>query len=423
MKTQLIKMLKTVGEYNENEQYEIDTETAEKWLSDNICEKVETLDDRFETLSKSISDAVDSKVEKAMEKINKALNVEIEAPAVHVDKSEQRSFTSFMKATLHNDTNTIRNDFGEKALSGTDGGSGGFLIPEQYSDQILEIANESSFCLSRVNSVNMTGDTYSQPVIKQSGTTNSSNGGSNFYQGIYFEWTEDDQTKPGSKDFSLDKIKLEAKESSGHTVLDNYLYDDAPANVEEKLKQTVGKAYAHLIDSVIIGGNGIGKPHGFIPSSASKGVTRATDDNNADIWTDVTSMMGACHDPNEDAIWIINKSVQASMLRMGDEGNNTIWAANAATTGPTSLYGRPVFYTEKNPASGSKGDICLASLSNYLFGMRGGLKIAKSEHVYFLKNQSAIRFTARMDGRPMLDSPITLSDQVTTVSPFVVRNA
>jgi HK97 family phage major capsid protein len=86
------------------------------------------------------------------------------------------------------------------------------------------------------------------------------------------------------------------------------------------------------------------------------------------------------------------------------------------------MLGLPVNITEKLPALGTKGDLMLIDPSLYVIGDRMMLEIAASEHVNFLKNQMTWRFVQRVDGRPWLESAITLQDAATQVSPFVALN-
>src|SRR5262249_38160018 len=102
-----------------------------------------------------------------------------------------------------------------------------------------------------------------------------------------------------------------------------------------------------------------------------------------------------------------------------------IWASidqGAAQDFPGTILGRPVYFTEKVPKLGTKGDLGLYDLSKYLLGKRMELEISVSPHVRFLNNQMAWRVVWRGDGQPWLNNAITLADGSHTVSPFVILN-
>ena len=75
------------------------------------------------------------------------------------------------------------------------------------------------------------------------------------------------------------------------------------------------------------------------------------------------------------------------------------------------------------PALGTRGDVILVDPSLYVIGDRMMLEVTPSEHVNFLKNQMTWRVVERLDGQPWMDKYITLQDNSTTVSPFVVLHA
>jgi len=88
-----------------------------------------------------------------------------------------------------------------------------------------------------------------------------------------------------------------------------------------------------------------------------------------------------------------------------------------------TLFGRPLFFTEKVPALGTKGNANLIDASKYLVGDRMAVQIEASPHVKFLTNQLVWRIVARWDGAPWLKLPITLADGAYKVSPFVTLDS
>ena len=126
-----------------------------------------------------------------------------------------------------------------------------------------------------------------------------------------------------------------------------------------------------------------------------------------------------------NAIWAFSPTVVPQLLQLKDGASRAIFISidQGITKTPSwSLLGRPAFPTEKLPALGTKGDVMLVDPSLYVIGDRMMLEIAASEHVNFLKNQMTWRFVQRVDGRPWLESAITLQDAATQVSPFVALN-
>ena len=98
-------------------------------------------------------------------------------------------------------------------------------------------------------------------------------------------------------------------------------------------------------------------------------------------------------------------------------------ASGAAGAPYSTLMGRPVIEIEQADTVGDQGDIMLLDLSQYLMIDKGGLEAAQSIHVRFLYGENTFRFILRTDGQPIWNSPLTLFNSSTTVSPFVLLDA
>jgi HK97 family phage major capsid protein len=84
-----------------------------------------------------------------------------------------------------------------------------------------------------------------------------------------------------------------------------------------------------------------------------------------------------------------------------------------------TLYGRPVIPVEYCQTLGTKGDIVLVDLSQYMVIDKGGLQSAQSMHVRFLNDEQTFRWTIRNDGQPIWNAPLTPFKGSNTLSPFI----
>jgi hypothetical protein len=58
-------------------------------------------------------------------------------------------------------------------------------------------------------------------------------------------------------------------------------------------------------------------------------------------------------------------------------------------------------------------------MSDYLWIDKAGIKKDTSIHVRFNYDEQVFRFVVRVDGQPILNSPITPANGTNTLSPFV----
>ena len=310
----------------------------------------------------------------------------------------------------------------EKVMTEGVDSAGGFLVFEQYWNQIFELGIEDS--IVRRNGafiIPMSSDTLNVPRIND--TTHAST----LYGGVAGYWTEEAGEKQSSEPAWGD-CKLTAHELSGYTAASNALLADSAMSLEPIIRRLFGTAWPYFEDVAFINGNGVNQPLGFLQGGALVTVTRQA--NNAVRWNDISNIWGrVLPTSRKRGFWIINHEVLPHMIRMVAEN-----AAPAATAGsviwinpqqgganqiPGTILGRPFIESEKVPALGTQGDIGFYDLSYYLVGDRQPLTIDASTHVYFLNNKTAWRFVIRVDGQPWLQSPLTPRNGTNTLSPFV----
>ena len=84
-----------------------------------------------------------------------------------------------------------------------------------------------------------------------------------------------------------------------------------------------------------------------------------------------------------------------------------------------TLFGRPIVPIEQAEALGTKGDILLLDLGEYLLIRKGALETAESIHVRFLYGENTFRFTYRINGAPAWKTALTPYKGSATQSPFI----
>ena len=233
-------------------------------------------------------------------------------------------------------------------------------------------------------------------------------------------WTEEAQTRTETEP-QFKMMELKAHELSGCSVSSNVLLADAAFGLEKFLFTLFGQAIAWFEEYAFLQGNGVGKPQGMLTAAASVSVTRQG--ANLVQFADVAGMLGLLLPASlKRAIWAIHPYVLPELVQLADAGGRVVWVPNnggAQDSVPGTLFGLPVFTTEKLPALGTSGDILLIDPQLYVIGDRMQIEVAASAHVNFLKNQMTWRVVERVDGQPWLDSAVTSQDGASTVSPFV----
>lgn len=311
------------------------------------------------------------------------------------------------------------------ALAEGSGVTGGYLVPPQFSETLMSIAAENAVIAPRATVLPMTGMTLQVPALDHTGTTA---GQSPFLGGVVARWESENRSRTETEP-TFRQTELKAWELSFYTLASNNLLADNAVALDSLLTTIFSKAIEWYTDYAYLQGDGVGKPLGIINCPCTVAITRGT--SSRIRWVDVVTMRSKLlADSWSRAIWVAHQSTFVDLSLMHDsQGNQTgfgagrpVWIGSdggMAKSPPETLLGRPIYYTEKVPLLGSKGDLMLIDPFYYLIGQRMSLEIAVSAHSAFLTNQMTWRVVFRGDGRPWLPGAITLADGSHTVSPFV----
>lgn len=326
------------------------------------------------------------------------------------------------------------------ALAEGSGQTGGYIVPPQFMNELLTIGAEDAFIEPRAKVVPMTSRTAQWPTLDI--TTAQAAGTSPYFGGILGQWQPEAATINESEP-AFRQTEWVAWDLVLYSVSSNQLLADNGIGLDALLTQLFGQAMTWYKEYAYLQGKGAGStmPLGVLNSPATLAVSRAV--ANKFKFADAATMMSKLQVRSwDDATWVMHQSVLPELLQMASgavantasttyiPGNTLMWqpTLGSGELGPAAmkmpkvfLNGLPVFFTEKVPQLGTKGDVMLVDWSRYVIGMRLDYQIDVSPHYLFRNNQLAWRVVARVDGKPWLNNVITDASGFTS-SPFVVLN-
>jgi HK97 family phage major capsid protein len=296
------------------------------------------------------------------------------------------------------------------------GATGGFLVPDEFRAELLGDEYEDNPIRSRATVIPMRRRALRVPVLDQTGTTADQ---PHQYGGIIATWTEEAGSK-AQYDATFRQIELVAHKLVCYTESSQELLDDSAVGLEAFLRGPMGfgGAIRWQEEYCFLQGTGVGQPLGIIPANGTITVARAA--AGAVGIVDIINMVSQIH--GDSPVWHINRGVMPSIIQLnGPAGNPSyVWIPNAREGLPSTLFGYPVYWTEKCPVLGTAGDVCLCNWPHYLIGDRQATTIDSSIHAEFRTDEVAWRAVHRVDGQEWLSTPWTLADGTTQISPFVI---
>lgn len=300
---------------------------------------------------------------------------------------------------------------------------GGYLLPIDYTLALIDTLAEESFIWPRATVIPMTTQMMEAPKVDVETVTNTV-GVPTWFGGASFTWGfQQAPTEVSEPRFR--QIQLNAWDLLGRAVMSNDFLADTGPEGEQALVKMFGQAAAWFTEFAFLQGLGAAgsMPLGIIPSPGSKTQNRAgaSHINNVDI----AKMAGLLLPQSwRTAIWAVSPSALADVTNPAQVSGfvQNQYAAESCDGLVGFLLGRPVFVTDKLPVLGTKGDFILFDPRMYVIGNRQQVLVDVSEHDLFQSNQTSMRIWVRCDGKPIVSAPITLADNATAVSPYVVLN-
>lgn len=302
-----------------------------------------------------------------------------------------------------------------KALAEGSGAGGGFLVPPEYSKQLLMLAAEKSFMRDRCTVMPMSSRELNIPTYDQ--TITPTTGSSATFAGIVGTWNPEGVTFSNTQP-AFRQNKLVARDLTMYTIVNNQLLDDNAYGLEQLLVTMFRDAMAWFYDYYILRGNGFDEPLGVLTSGATYSESRSgggstfTPDDAAEMYSRLLS-------DAEAPLWVMHRSVIAQLIKFGNAVNTNVvgsWMPTGGGKGsytdspPTTLLGIPAFFTEKLPNLGTAGDVMLIDAAKVIIGDRMQIQIESSREHLFSTNQTAWRVIARWDSQPWLNTTYTTAD-------------
>lgn len=298
-----------------------------------------------------------------------------------------------------------------------EGEAGGFMIPSQFRQELLQVDPQGSVVRSRARVIpagSPPDAPLTFPALDQDGATPD-----NMYGGVTVDWIGEGQDKPPSN-ASMREITLTPQEVAGRLrVTEKFLRNWQAAS--SVLSGLMGGALEAAQDRAFWTGDGVAKPLGVLNGSSVIAVNRASA-NEIKI-ADIHKMLAKAK-MGGNLVWVYSQSILGQLMQLQDNSGSAaglgkfIWG-DAVGGNPATLKGRPAIQNDRSPVLGSKGDLALVDMSYYLIKDGSGPYIDIGyDDGDFRSNRRTLRICTLVDGQSWLRSPIKLENGY-TVSPFV----
>lgn len=312
----------------------------------------------------------------------------------------------------------------EKAATGLNEGvdsEGGFLIGEDFTTDLVQELFETGKLMAKAQTVEISSNAnrLTWVAVKDDNRTAGNRRG-----GVVVNWTDEAGTKGTSKP-KFEKRGMDLEKQTGLFYATDEQLQDSTA-LASMVSTWFVEEFGFSTDEAMLRGTGAGQPKGIIGAASTREIA-AEGGQAADtvVTANIEKMWTAMRPASLPfAEWLINMEVWTQLFKLqrtvGTGGLPVFMPPTGLEAAPFGmLLGRPIIVIEQCSALGDVGDIIFADFGQYLMIRKGGIQTATSIHVRFVNDETAFRFTMRLNGQPKARATTTPARGANKTSPFV----
>lgn len=335
------------------------------------------------------------------------------------ESSETKGFNSLGECLLAIKNNDFsKTQYLTKDMDTQTGSAGGFLLPQNFSNQIIDLMLENEIVRNRCKLYTIKeGNNLIVPAVDDSDHSDSLGGVKVYWTGEGKDYTES-QAK-------IRQINLKVNKVTALVDTSEELLADSAVNTQDLIGNIFAKALSFEIDSCVLtdAGTGAGKP-----LSITNGSNLITVSGEIGQVADSIQYENVCNmvmrmTPSgfNNSIWLSSLSNLKQLLtltvKLGTAGS---WVKIfTEESGVWKILGRPVIFTEHCAVLGDAGNLKLLDLSRYAMLLKQDIIVRSDASLGFKSDTLSFKASIRIDGQPLDNKVLTLKDGVTTVSPFI----
>lgn len=301
--------------------------------------------------------------------------------------------------------------------------AGGFLLPEAFSPNLLQIDPEADpMAGAGITSVPMTASVVRMPARVDKNHSSSVSGGLTVTR-------RPETVAATASQMTFERVSLDAHALFGLSYATEEILTDSPISFVALLQSGFSDQFTSHLVNERLNGTGVGEFLGIMTAldSSSLGPTLSISKEsgqaaNTIVYANIIKMRSQCWGYGR-AVWLANHDTLPQLMLLNQSvgtGGIPVWQPSASEDHPDMLLGRPLIFTEYAKTLGTTGDIVLGNWSQYLEGIYQPLQSAESMHVRFVNHERAFKFWLRNAGAPWWKSALTPKNSTNKLSPFVI---
>ena len=330
-------------------------------------ERLKDMEEMDKKLSKPTSNAIVTKPMKIEEK----------------EKKRGRARDEYKNAML----SALRSNFKrlENVLQEGVDEDGGYLVPEEYDERLIETLKEENIMRTLATSIKTSGDHKINIAMSDPAAAWIEEGG---------------ELKFGDSKFAqklLDAHKLHVAVK----ITEELLYDNA-FDLEEHILKSFGMALSNAEEDAFLNGDGNGKPVGIFDKKDGGNYLKEVATLKTD---DLVDLVHALKRPyRKNAVFILNDKTIASIRKLKDNNGAYIWQPSYQEKEPDTILGYSVYTSAYAPENA----IAFGDFSYYNIGDRGERSFKELTELFAGNGMIGFVAKERVDGKLVLKEAVQI---------------
>ncbi|KUP04277.1 capsid protein [Bacillus coahuilensis p1.1.43] len=274
---------------------------------------------------------------------------------------------------------------------------GGYLVPDEYEQQLVQALEEANVLRGLCHVINTSHGDRKIPVVASHGSA---------------AWMDEESALQESDD-TFTQVSLSAYKLGTMLKVSDELLHDSFFNLERYVASEFARRVGAAEEEAFLLGNGSSKPTGLLNSTggASLGVTAAsptaiTMDEVIDLFHSVKSAY------RKNATFVVNDGAIKTIRKLKDANGQYLWQPSVTAGTPDTILNRPVRTSQFMPtAAAGEKTILFGDFSYYWIADRQGRTFKRLNELYAANGQVGFLAWQRLDGKLILPEAVKVLQQ------------
>lgn len=305
------------------------------------------------------------------------------------EMTSEEKIVGFFQAALSNNVVAL------KTLSEGDNANGGYLVPDEFRNEIVRTMSDGGYMRNEVRVVQMKGKTMNIPSVDSRPKVT---------------WTEENAVK-STTTAHFGQIILTTYKMAAILYSSDELIDDSEVDLVKLIVDMFAEVIGEEEDKVICQGNGTTQPTGLTTARAAGTIASTICSGNLsfDNILDLTYLLPKKY--HKMSKFYVNRSNIKELRKLKDGEGRFLWADPVAAGVPPTMFGYQVIETNDLPES----EIYFGDLKKaYWLGdnHRIRVKVSQDTTQAFTQDETAIRVVERIAGNVVLADAVRALIQI-----------